>query len=164
MNVSSSSGASFTICLSTPINKIKFYFSRVFYSFIAMVKKESGTPGVYLVGPAGKERPWCGKCHKFLKSETAPHDCSPPHLSGSHKSSSAGGRKRIRLTPKTRDALEQIFKSASKECVLSSKLKKLAAATSDKAIMAAARALKRKMKDPKAPAGKKYSKLVKRFL
>lgn len=164
MSAFNSSGVSFTICLSTPINKVKFYFLVFFHSFIAMVKKESGTPGVFLVGPAGKERPWCGKCHKFLKSETAAHDCSPPHLSGSHKSSSGAGRKRIRLTPKTRDALEKVFKSAAKECVLSSKLKKLAMAGTDKAIMAAARALKRKMKDPKAPAGKKYNKLVKRFL
>ena len=130
-----------------------------------MVKKESGTPGVYLVGPVGKERPWCGKCHKFLKSETAVHDCTPAHLSGgSHKGASGGGRKRIRLTPKTRGALEKVFRSAAKEMTLGPKLAKLASASSDKALLSAARALKRKMKDPKAPAAKKYSSLSKRFL
>lgn len=130
-----------------------------------MVKRESGTPGVYLVGPAGKERPWCGKCHKFLKSETAAHDCTPAHLSGGARTrSSPGSRRRIRLTPKTRAALEQVFRSAAKECVLKPKLKKIAGATTDKALLSAAKALRRKMKDPKAPAGKKFSKYVKRFL
>ena len=80
-----------------------------------MVKQESSTPGVYLVGPSGgKMRPWCGKCHKFLKSETAPHDCTPSLVKGSHRPSSSGGkRRRIRLTDKTRALLSKVFEAAA---------------------------------------------------
>lgn len=79
-----------------------------------MVKQESSTPGVYLVGPAGGNlRPWCGKCHKFLKSENAPHDCTPVNLSSHRgKKTSNGKRKRIRLTDKTRAKLAKVFQAA----------------------------------------------------
>lgn len=128
-----------------------------------MVKIESSVPGVYLVGPAGKERPWCGKCHKFLKSETAAHDCTPAHLSGGRKAV-PGARRRIRLTPKTKSCLDKVFRSAAKEAVLSPALTKLAASSTDKAILSAAKKLRRKMKDAASSGAKKYAKLVKRFL
>lgn len=130
-----------------------------------MVKIPSNTPDVYLVGPSGRERPWCGKCHKFLKSETAAHDCTPMHLGGGHRSSSSsGGRKRIRLTPKTRANLEGIFRSAAKEMTLNKSLCSLSRAVGDKAILHAAKKVLRAMKSPKGTASKKYSHLVKRFL
>ena len=81
-----------------------------------MVKQESSVPGVYLVGPSGgKLRPWCGKCHKFLKSESAAHDCTPVNLKGVRRaSSSAGGKKRrIRLTDKNRALLSKVFDAAA---------------------------------------------------
>ena len=92
------------------------------------MKTPSSVEGVYLVGPAGgKLRPWCGHCHKFLKSETAPHDCTPVDLSkarGASKSS-AGGKKRIRLTPKNREYLDKVFKAAAIGEGLSKKLAKV---------------------------------------
>ncbi len=80
------------------------------------MKTPSSTPGVFLVGPAGgKMRPWCAHCHKFLKSETAAHDCTPVNLSAARKSgsSSHGARKRIRLTPKTKATLNKVFEAAA---------------------------------------------------
>lgn len=80
-----------------------------------MVKQATSTPDVYLVGPSGgKLRPWCGKCHKFLKSEGSAHDCTPVHLthhSGSRKST--GGKRRIRLTDKNKSMLSKIFDAAA---------------------------------------------------
>lgn len=81
-----------------------------------MVKQESSTPGVYLVGPAGgKLRPWCGHCHKFLKSENAAHDCTPVSLSSVRraKGSSGGAKRRIRLTDKNRALLGKVFDAAA---------------------------------------------------
>lgn len=81
-----------------------------------MVKQESSTPGVYLVGPSGgKMRPWCGHCHKFLKSETAPHDCNPVNLSSarSAKGASKGAKRRIRLTDKNKALLSKVFEAAA---------------------------------------------------
>ena len=128
-----------------------------------MVKIASSTPGVFLVGPAGKERPWCGKCHKFLKSETAAHDCTPAHLSHRSGGSQTGARKRIRLSPKTKNSLDKVFRSAAREMALAHSLGKLSQATKDKSILKAAKSLIKKMKDPKAPASKKYKQLTKRF-
>lgn len=78
-----------------------------------MVKQESSVAGIYLVGPSGgKLRPWCGHCHKFLKSETAPHDCTPVSRSGI-KRSSGKAKRRIRLTDKNRSILERVFDAAA---------------------------------------------------
>ena len=127
-----------------------------------MVKIASSTPGVYLVGPAGKERPWCGKCHKFLKSETAAHDCS---ISRPSSSSSRGGRKkRIRLTPKTIASLSDIFESAAREMVLNAQLKKLADARSSQQIVGRAKSLIKKLSKGKAAAEKKYHRFVKKYI
>lgn len=79
-----------------------------------MVKQESSTPGVYLVGPSGgKLRPWCSHCHKFLKSETASHDCTPVNLSAHRGSSSGKSRKRIRLTESNKALLNKVFEAAA---------------------------------------------------
>lgn len=79
-----------------------------------MVKQQSSVSGVFLVGPAGgKLRPWCAHCHKFLKSETAPHDCTPINLSSVRKTKSVGGRRRIRLTEKNRTLLSKVFDAAA---------------------------------------------------
>ena len=80
-----------------------------------MVKQESSVAGIYLVGPSGgKLRPWCGHCHKFLKSETAPHDCTPVNLSAARRSGgSSKGRRRIRLTEKTKNTLSRVFEAAA---------------------------------------------------
>lgn len=78
-----------------------------------MVKQESSTPGVYLVGPSGgKLRPWCGHCHKFLKSENAAHDCTPVSP-GRRSSGPKGSRRRIRLTDKNRALLKKVFNAAA---------------------------------------------------
>lgn len=72
-----------------------------------MVKTPSSVEGVFLVGPAGgKMRPWCGKCHKFLKSETADHDCTPIDFSKVRAAKKATGSKskKFRMTKK-RDAI-----------------------------------------------------------
>lgn len=126
-----------------------------------MVKIESSTPGVYLVGPAGKERPWCGKCHKFLKSETAAHDC---RISRPSSSSRGGRKKRIRLTPKTITSLSNIFESAAREMVLNAQLKKLADARSSKQILGRAKSLVKKLSKGKSAAEKKYHRLVKKYI
>lgn len=80
------------------------------------MKTPSSTPGIFLVGPAGgKMRPWCSHCHKFLKSETAAHDCTPVNLAA-HRGSSGGAgkvRRRIRLTPKTKATLAKVFEAAA---------------------------------------------------
>lgn len=79
-----------------------------------MVKQESSVAGVYLVGPSGgKLRPWCGKCHKFLKSENAAHDCTPVSLKGVRRPVTGGKRKRIRLTDKNRALLSRVFDAAA---------------------------------------------------
>lgn len=80
------------------------------------MKTPSSTPGVFLVGSAGgKMIPWCGKCHKFLKSETAPHDCTPVDLRAARKKGqgSSKGRRHIRLTPKNKDVLNKVFEAAA---------------------------------------------------
>lgn len=79
-----------------------------------MVKQASSTPGVFLVGPSGgKLRPWCSHCHKFLKSETATHDCTPISLSAHRSSGPKGAKRRIRLTDKTRATLKKVFQAAA---------------------------------------------------
>lgn len=80
-----------------------------------MVKQASSVEGVFLVGPAGGVlRPWCGKCHKFLKSENAAHDCTPVNLAAVRRSGGAGKTKRrIRLTPKNKETLSKVFDAAA---------------------------------------------------
>ena len=90
------------------------YTSILFFHRFLMVKQQSSVAGVYLVGPAGgKLRPWCGHCHKFLKSETAPHDCTPINLSSVRKTKLKVGRRRIRLTDKNRVMLGKVFEAAA---------------------------------------------------
>ena len=96
--------------------------------FFPKMKIASSVEGVFLVGPSGgKLRPWCGHCHKFLKSETAPHDCTPidfAKVRGASKKSSEG-RKRIRLTPKNKAILNKVFKAAALGEDLSKKMSKI---------------------------------------
>ncbi len=107
-----------------------------------MVKIASSVPGVYLVGPSeGKVRPWCGKCHKFLKSETADHDCTPVNLSAYRGKSSKP--RRFRMTKKKQAIILDLVKHAALEkgthkCILS-----LSSAKSDKALLKAAKKLKK---------------------
>ena len=78
------------------------------------MKTPSSTPGIFLVGPSGgKLRPWCSHCHKFLKSETAPHDCTPVDFKAARAKSSGKGRRRIRLTEKNRALLSKVFEGAA---------------------------------------------------
>ena len=100
-----------------------------------MVKIASSTECVYLVGPAeGKLRPWCGHCHKFLKSETAPHDCTPVNLQAARKSSHSSGKKRNpKLTPKKIKILAQYLDFASIGKVMAPQMKRLQSAKTKKA-------------------------------
>lgn len=81
------------------------------------MKTPSSTPGVFLVGPSGgKLRPWCAHCHKFLKSETAAHDCTPVDFRAARAAGAAKasqGRRRIRLTEKNRALLSKVFEGAA---------------------------------------------------
>lgn len=131
-----------------------------------MVKIASSVPGVFLVGSAGgKMRPWCGSCHKFLKSETAPHDCTPMTVHRGSRKSSFGGRRRIRLTPKTKAALTEIFRLAAREQVFKGNLSSLAHAKSDKELLKKAKHFQKKASAANsALVEKKVQKLVKRFL
>lgn len=93
-----------------------------------MVKEPSSVEGVFLVGPAGgKLRPWCGKCHKFLKSETADHDCTPVDFSKVRSMKKAGGasKRNPRLTPKKIKVLTVYLDYASVSKVMASQMKRL---------------------------------------
>lgn len=126
-----------------------------------MVKIPTSNPDVFLVGPAGKEKPWCGKCHKFLKSEGAAHDCTMVRPKGG---SSRGSRKRIRLTDNNKAKLSELFKGAARDAVVASKLATLRAASDKKALLRAARSLQKAISKGKSRVDKKYNSLCKRFL
>lgn len=130
-----------------------------------MVKTPTANPDVFLVGPVGRQIPWCNKCHKFLKSENAPHDCRRPDLHSSRsKSSTPGSKKRIRLTPKTRGALEDLFHAAARDLIMKGVLQSLASAKGDKELLSKAKSFQKKSSKSAAEITKKYNKLVKRFL
>lgn len=112
-----------------------------------MVKQESSVPGVYLVGPSGgKLRPWCGHCHKFLKSEDAAHDCTPVNLQAARRNASSGSGKRRRnprLTPRKIQVLEYLAGDAAINRAMERYAKKIVAAKTPKARASAAAAYAR---------------------
>jgi hypothetical protein len=129
-----------------------------------MVKTPTANPDVFLVGPVGRQIPWCNKCHKFLKSENAPHDCRRPDLHSSRSKAVPGSKKRIRLTPKTRDALEEIFRAAARDMCMKGVCQAIAQAKGDKEILHKAKSFQKKSSKSAADITKKYNKLIKRFL
>ena len=114
-----------------------------------MVKVASSTSGVFLVGPSNdKLRPWCGKCHKFLKSETAEHDCTPVNLAAVRrsKSSSTTKKRSPKLTEKKLKLLNKYLDYASVGKVMASQLKKLQSSKTSKAKINAVDAYKNAFK------------------
>ena len=108
-----------------------------------MVKVASSTAGVFLVGPeGGKLRPWCGKCHKFLKSETAAHDCTPVDLKAVRAKQKAAGtatkhRNSIKMTAKRQALLKKLVGYAASMKVLEKQQNRLLKAKTSKAKLAA---------------------------
>lgn len=128
------------------------------------MKVPSSVPGIFLVGSSeGKMRPWCGHCHKFLKSETAAHDCTPVNFSQVRRAP-GGAKKRIRLTQKNRAMLEKIFQAAALgECLLKKTAKLQNLAKAKKPNMKAIKRNLAKMEGD-ASAAKRAARLVKKFL
>lgn len=130
------------------------------------MKTPSSVAGIFLVGPAGgKLRPWCGHCHKFLKSETAPHDCTPIDFSKVRASAkkSTGGKRRIRLTPKNKATLEKVFKAAALGEDLAKKMSKVYSLCQAK--KPNVKAIKRVLsKGDSKGVEKRSNRLVKKFL
>lgn len=107
-----------------------------------MVKIASSTNGVFLVGPSeGKLRPWCGHCHKFLKSETAAHDCTPVNLQAARAQRKVAGtkkaRKSIKLTEKRLNFLKKLANYAASMRIVESVQRRLLKAKTSKAKIAA---------------------------
>ena len=111
-----------------------------------MVKVASSTEGVFLVGPSNdKLRPWCGKCHKFLKSETAAHDCTPVDLRAVRQKGTSKKSRRFRMTKTKQKVIMAMIKDAAYEHNAHKGLRKLEKAKSDKAILKAAKEIKRNL-------------------
>lgn len=127
-----------------------------------MVKIPTSNPDVFLVGPAGKEKPWCGKCHKFLKSEGAAHDCTMVRPRGG--ASKPGSRKRIRLSPGNREKLQDAFRGAARDAVVEHKIAAIRKASDKKALLRAAKGLQKAISKGKGRMEKKFNALCKRFL
>lgn len=136
-----------------------------------MVKVPSTVEGVYMVGPeGGKLRPWCGKCHKFLKSENASHDCTPVDLKAArHRAASLSKEtknRKFRMTKNRKKQLLGLIKDAAYERVLHKNLNSIARSKSDKAIIKAAKELKKALaegekKSLSETANKMYTKFFK---
>lgn len=148
---------------------VKIYFFVLLYVF-TMVKQASSTEGVFLVGPAGGPlRPWCGKCHKFLKSETAEHDCTPIDLRQVRRSKAAsgGGKKRTpKLTPRKQEILKKVLDYAAVGKVMGPYDAKLRNASSKegkaKAAAAYCRAFQKAVKSNRFD--KEYQRLYHKFV
>ena len=124
-----------------------------------MVKQPSSVEGVFLVGPAGgKLRPWCGKCHKFLKSETAVHDCTPVDFSKVRAKKGSGGtsKRNPRLTPKKIKILAAYLDYASVSKVMASQMKRLRNAKTKQAKLRAIESFNEAF--DKAASGKMFAK------
>lgn len=131
------------------------------------MKTPSSVEGIFLVGPAGgKLRPWCGHCHKFLKSETAPHDCTPVDFSKvrSSRKTSGAGKRRIRLTDKTRSILSKIFKAAAiGECLVKKVAKLQSLSKAKKPSIKTIKKVLSKIEGDHS-AEKRAARLIKKFL
>lgn len=130
-----------------------------------MVKTPSSVDGIYLVGPAGgKMRPWCGKCHKFLKSETAAHDCTPIDFSKvrAAKKANGGKSKKFRMTKKRDVLLKKLIQAGGIVKSIENSLDKIEKASSPKALHKAVSGLKRSLNNKKGIAAK-TSSLYKKF-
>lgn len=134
------------------------------------MKTPSSTPGVFLVGPSGgKLRPWCAHCHKFLKSETAAHDCTPVDFRAARAAGAAKasqGRRRIRLTEKNRALLSKVFEGAALGEYLLKVLSKVQKLSKQKTVSGKkiGKALKGVKDGVPASAMKRGNSLKKRFL
>ena len=136
-----------------------------FVCFCIMVKTASSVEGIYLVGPAGgKMRPWCGKCHKFLKSETADHDCAPVDFSKVRAAKKSGGSRphKFRMTAKRDAMLKSLIQAGGIVKCIEGPLRQLQSAKSpaemNKALKKMAKALGNKKR-----IASKASSLYKKF-